>query len=175
MNPKLEAFCSDAVEALTSGLPLQTSLENIAANLSVLLIDPTFVGYAWAEANPPPKRLLHHDPQTDFYLLAHAQRAGKAGLPHSHGASWAIYGIARGYTDMIEWRHTSPASAEAVTLEPACSYRLGPGETRAYGPHLIHSTAHPEGAWVIRMTGTDLDRLPRFQFNPQRDRRLHHV
>jgi hypothetical protein len=76
---------------------------------------------------------------------------------------------------MIEWRRTNPASEEAAILEPVCSYQLRPGETRAYGPHLIHSTAHPQGAWVIRMTGTDLDRLPRFRFNPQRDRMIQHA
>jgi hypothetical protein len=39
-----------------------------------------------------------------------------------------------------------------------------------YLPHVIHSTAHPEKAWVIRVTGTDLDHLPRFRFHPQRDK-----
>ena len=29
---------------------------------------------------------------------------------------------------------------------------------------MIHSTAHPEKAWVIRVTGTDLDALPRYRF-----------
>jgi hypothetical protein len=41
---------------------------------------------------------------------------------------------------------------------------LGPGQTRAYGAGVIHSTAHPEKAWVIRVTGTDLDNLPRYRF-----------
>ena len=43
-------------------------------------------------------------------------------------------------------------------------YRLGPGETKAYGPCVIHSTAHPKKAWVIRVTGTDLDVLSRYHF-----------
>ena len=42
--------------------------------------------------------------------------------------------------------------------------RLGPGETKAYGPGVIHSTAHRKKAWVIRVTGTDLDVLPRYHF-----------
>ena len=32
---------------------------------------------------------------------------------------------------------------------------------------MIHSTAHPEKAWVIRVTGTDLDKLPRYHFRKQ--------
>ena len=35
------------------------------------------------------------------------------------------------------------------------------------GPGVIHSTAHPEKAWVIRVTGTDLDVLPRYHFRKQ--------
>jgi hypothetical protein len=46
-------------------------------------------------------------------------------------------------------------------------YCLGPGQTKAYGPGVIHSTAHPEKAWVIRVTGTDLDVLPRYHFGKQ--------
>jgi hypothetical protein len=39
-----------------------------------------------------------------------------------------------------------------------------------YLPHVIHSTAHPKKACVIRVTGTDLDHLPRFRFHPQQDK-----
>ena len=35
---------------------------------------------------------------------------------------------------------------------------------------MIHSTAHPEKAWVIRVTGTDLDAIPRFRFRPKTDK-----
>jgi hypothetical protein len=37
------------------------------------------------------------------------------------------------------------------------------------GPGVIHSTAYPERAWVIRVTGTDLDTIPRFRFRDRRD------
>ena len=56
-------------------------------------------------------------------------------------------------------------------LAPVSRYRLGPGQTKAYGPGVIHSTAHPQKAWVIRVTGTDLDVLPRYHFGKQ-DRML---
>src|SRR5262245_37635561 len=102
--------------------------------------------------------------ETDFYVLAHVQEGNKTGKPHSHGSSWAIYGNAREYTEMTEWRRTNPESEEHAVLRPVSSYRLGPGETKAYGPGVIHSTAHPKKAWVIRVTGTDLDVLPRYHF-----------
>lgn len=175
MSAKFQEFCGHAVAALSSGTPLPESLDAIAIKLSELLADAAFVSYAWTDADPPGRRLLHRDPQAGFYVLAHAHRVGKTGLPHSHGASWAIYGVARGYTDMIEWRRINPEEDGPAILSPAHRYRLAPGETRAYGPHLIHSTAHPDGAWVIRVTGADLDKLPRFQFNPKRDRMVEHA
>jgi hypothetical protein len=55
-------------------------------------------------------------------------------------------------------------------LEKTTAYALGPGETKAYPSHVIHSTAHPKTAWVIRVTGTDLDAIPRYHFRPQRDK-----
>src|SRR5215467_1787299 len=52
-------------------------------------------------------------------------------------------------------------------LVASSQYGLAPGQTRAYGPNVIHSTAHKEKAWVIRVTGTDLDKLPRYHFRKQ--------
>ena len=34
-------------------------------------------------------------------------------------------------------------------------------------PGVIHSTEHQQKAWVIRVTGTDLDKLPRYHFRKQ--------
>jgi hypothetical protein len=104
-------------------------------------------------------------------VLAHVHEGNKTGKPHSHGSSWAIYGNARASTEMTEWRRTNPEHEEHAVLEAARRYRLGPGDTQAYGPGVIHSTAHPEKAWVIRVTGTDLDHLPRYRFG-KKDRIL---
>lgn len=163
----LGEFCADLHDLLIAkGVG---ALPDIAEKLKLLLANPAFVVAAFAGA-PPPQRLLHHDPVTDAYVLAHVQPAGKSGRPHSHGASWAIYGTARGATEMTEWRRINPESDEHAELAASDRYVLRTGQTRAYGPHVIHSTAHPEGAWVIRITGTDLDKLPRYHFRPRQDR-----
>jgi hypothetical protein len=57
-------------------------------------------------------------------------------------------------------------------LAPVEHYALGPGQTRAYGPGVLHSTEHPQKAWVIRVTGTDVDAIPRFRFKPDRGDRI---
>jgi hypothetical protein len=111
--------------------------------------------------------VLFHDKELDFYVLAHVQEGGKKGKPHSHGSSWAIYGNAKAVTGMTEWRRVNPASDEHYELTMSSQYGLGVGQTRAYGPGVIHSTEHKQKAWVIRVTGTDLDKLPRYHFRKQ--------
>ncbi len=171
----LDQFCADTRATLQSSDALPDKLMRISEKLKLLLANPAFVASAFADDAPPGQRLLYRDPATDFHVLAHVQRAGKGGLPHSHGASWAVYGSARGYTDMTEWRRVNPETDEQAVLEEESKYRLDQGNTHFYAPHVIHSTAHPEKAWVIRVTGTDLDQLPRFRFDPRRDKIVAHA
>lgn len=166
----LNQFCSDLHTIIKA--KGQAGLPEVAEKLKGLLTNPEFVAATFSEETPPGKRLLWHDPETDAYVLAHVQQAGKGGNPHSHGASWAIYGNARGVTEMTEWRRVNPEGEETVTLEKSDFYALGPGQTRAYGSGVIHSTRHPEKAWVIRITGTDLDKIQRYAFRPRMDKIL---
>ena len=103
-------------------------------------------------------------------MLAHVQPPSRAGAPHTHGDSWAVYGTARGATVMTEYRRVDDGNPEGTALAVADRYTLGPGDTRAYHSGAIHSTAHAEPTWVVRVTGTDLDRLPRYRFDRTRDR-----
>ena len=73
---------------------------------------------------------------------------------------------------MTEWKRVNDAKEEAHVLQQSDKYELRPGQSRGYGPGVIHSTAHPHKAWVIRVTGTDLDHLPRYHFKRDRDRLL---
>lgn len=166
----LEQFCSDLhtlVKAKGQG-----GLPEVAEKLKGLLTNPAFVAATFNEDMEPGKRVLWHDPETDAYVMAHVQQAGKGGNPHSHGSSWAIYGNARGVTNMTEWRRVNPESEDAAVLEKSDYYALGPGQTKAYGSGMIHSTAHPDKAWVVRITGTDLDTIPRYAFRPRKDKIL---
>ena len=166
MNTDFERFTAGLVTTVKArGV---AGLSDIAEALRPLLRDPDFAALAFADRTIR-KRVLFHDADTDVYVLAHIHEAGKRGKPHSHGASWAIYGTVAGVTEMTEWRRINPDSEPHAVLEPSSRYRLGPGDTRAYPPHLIHSTAHPEDALVIRVTGTDLDRIPRYGFDPKHD------
>src|SRR3989304_994653 len=100
----LEQFCADHNAILTSGVPLAQALPRIAEKLSILLRNPQFVAETFNDDTPIGRRELHHDPDTDVYVLAHVQQGAKKGTPHSHGASWAVYGKARAFTDSHERR-----------------------------------------------------------------------
>lgn len=169
----LTDFCAD-LSATLKGKGVR-GLPEIAERLSQLLRNPAFVAETFDEDTPIGRRELWHDSETDAYVLAHVQEGGRVGKPHSHGASWAIYGTARGVTEMTEWRRVNPPGEDAAVLEKISEYALGPGQTRAYASGLIHSTAHPQKAWVIRITGTDLDAIPRYHFRAKTDTILERV
>ncbi len=169
MTYSLEDFCSDAHDILTASRD-QAALEAVAEKLKRLVVNPDFVSATFNDDMPPGKQELWHDPDTDMLVLAHVQKAGKSGKPHSHGQSWAVYANCRGVTNMTEWRRSNAEADDHAELEVAEQYGLGPGDSKAYGPDVIHSTAHPDGAWVIRVTGGDLDQLPRYRFDPKKDK-----
>ncbi|MGH6674863.1 MAG: hypothetical protein ACRECE_01380, partial [Xanthobacteraceae bacterium] len=169
----LDDFCKDLSATLkTKG---QNGLPDIARKLTELLNNGDFVAETFSEDTPIGRRELWHDPDTGAYVLAHVQEGGKVGKPHSHGASWAIYGTARGITEMTEWRRINPESEAGAVLEKTRQYALGPGQTRGYASGAIHSTAHPQKAWVVRITGTDLDAIPRYRFSSKTDKILEAV
>jgi len=170
MAYSLHEFCTDLSAALRA--KGEKGLPDIAAKLATLLANPAFVAETFSEDTPIGRRELWHDPETDAYVLAHVQEGGKVGKPHSHGASWAVYGTARGVTEMTEWRRVNPADEASAVLQKTSAYALGPGQTQAYSSGLIHSTAHPQKAWVIRVTGTDLDAIPRYHFRAKTDKIL---
>ena len=67
----LKEFCADHHALLTSGAPLAQALPQIAEKLAALLRNPEFVAESFSDDTPPGKRTLHHDPDTDVYVLAH--------------------------------------------------------------------------------------------------------
>ena len=170
----LAKFCADVHDIVRA--EGQDGLPHVAEKLRLLLANPAFVAATWDESTPPGKRVLHHDPDTDVYVLAHVHPAGRApGAPHSHGTSWAVYGNAKGFTDMTLWKRLNAESDDHAELVVADRYRLDEGQAQSYPSGAIHSTLQTGKAWVVRITGTDLDVLPRFRFKPGRDAIIDHV
>src|SRR3984893_16126484 len=138
----LDQFCTES-HAILKSKPLASALTQVADRLSRLLANPAFVAETFNADMKPGKRVLHHDPELDFYVMAHVQEGGKTGKPHSHGSSWAIYGNARAATEMTEWRRTNSDSEDHAELVVMSKYSLAPGPKRAYGANAIPLTAPP--------------------------------
>ena len=97
-------------------------------------------------------------------MLAHINDKARISPPHDHGASWAIYGQATKYTDMIEWaREDDGTDPKHAKLKPAKKYRLTPGKAGIYQNGAIHSIDYPDYARFIRVTGTNLDKINRIR------------
>src|SRR5262249_53974896 len=110
--------------------------------------------------------VLHDDAELGFQILAHLNEKPRVGSPHDHGRSWAIYGQAIEYTDMTEWERLSGgADPERGQLKPAKKYRLSPGHAGIYQDGKIHSIDYPARSCFVRVTGTNLDRIPRIMFD----------
>jgi hypothetical protein len=77
----LKDFCADT-HALLKAEPLAAALPQVAEKLSKLLVNPAFVAETFTDDTPVGKCVLHHDPELDFYVLAHVQEGAKTGKPH---------------------------------------------------------------------------------------------
>jgi len=169
MADTLEQFCRDAHDILKDG-ESDAARAKIAKRLESLLVDPGFVAQYFDPSKEAGQEVVYRDP-LGFNVLVHHNKATKQpGAPHDHGASWAVYGVARGFTDMTEWRRLDDGKREGhAQIERAKTYRLGVGHACAYPPRQIHNTFMPEGAWVVRVTGVDLDEIPRRRYVPEKN------
>lgn len=161
----LEAFCADCRAALKA-TPGPAGREAVRALLERLLANKEFVGMAVGPAAPHGRRTLYEDPELGFVVLAHVNAKAHRSPPHDHGASWAVYGQAVEHTDMTVWRRLDGGDgAGAARLEPVKTYRLDPGKAGVYDVGAIHSIDYPDGSRFVRVTGRDLDLVPRLKFD----------
>lgn len=159
MTYTLDAFCRDVRKAILDD-PGDGGREVIRDRLAELLKNEAFVAEHCAPDRAFGTYTLYHDEETDFHVLSHCFDNGSKSPPHDHGSSWAIYGQARGWTDMTVWERRDDGSEPGhAELAVKATYRLDPGEVGIFHPGDIHSIEFPDGARFIRVTGTDLNRV----------------
>lgn len=165
MSYTLEAFCRDCAQSLRAD-PGSGGKERVRIHLERLLADRDFVARHVGPDAALGVHLLYRDPDLGFCVLAHINREPRTSPPHDHGSSWAIYGQASAYTDMTEYRRqgdtVGPGHAE---LEVQRCYRLEPGQAGLYDVGAIHAIAYGEGARFVRVTGANLEQVPRLKFD----------
>jgi predicted metal-dependent enzyme (double-stranded beta helix superfamily) len=161
----LDQFIADCRSILARD-PGPNGREQVRIKLETLLRNPDFIREHCGEDTPRGLHVLYEDPKLGFQVLAHINEKARVSPPHDHGASWAIYGQATHYTDMIEWeREDDGKDAKHAKLTPAKKYRLMPGHAGIYQDGKIHSIDYPDYARFIRVTGTNLDRIDRVRFD----------
>jgi hypothetical protein len=140
--------------------------EEVRVKLEQLLANRDFVETYCGEQVPRGLKVLYEDPELGFQILAHINDKARVSPPHDHGASWAIYGQATHYTDMIEWeREDDGSNPDKAKLKPVKKYRLLPGHAGIYQDGTIHSIDYPDYARFVRVTGTNLDKIERVRFD----------
>ena len=159
----LDQFIADTRAALKRD-PGPAGRESVRANLERLLANQDFVARTCGDDAPLGLKVLYEDKDLGFQVLAHVNDKGRKSPPHDHGDSWAIYGQATKYTDMIEWERAGGDDSHAQ-LKEAKRYRLEPGHAGIYQDGKIHSIDYPDRARFIRVTGTNLDNIKRVRFD----------
>ena len=161
----LDQFINDCRSALSRD-PGPAGREQVRQNLERLLANRDFIEEYCGDNVPRGLKLLYEDPSLGFQILAHINDKARVSPPHDHGDSWAIYGQASKYTDMIEWiREDDGKDPKHAKLKPTKKYRLLPGQAGTYQDGTIHSIDYPDYARFVRVTGTNLDKIDRIRID----------
>jgi hypothetical protein len=163
LSPTLEQFAAECRTILKSE-PGPSGRRKICMRLETLLRDPQFVSSNVNEATPE-RQVLYEDPDLGFCILAHQYKGAKDSPPHDHGPSWAIYGQARGETEMTDFAPVAPASPDKPGKAKALrTYKLTPGQAYLYNEGDLHAPRRTGPTQLIRLEGMNMDRIKRLRF-----------
>ena len=165
MAYELDQFIADCRNFLKRD-PGPGGREQVRANLEKLLGNQDFVETYCGDNVERGLKVLYEDPELKFQVLAHINDKARVSPPHDHGESWAIYGQAKLWTDMIEWKREDDGSdPKHAKLTPEKKYRLEPGHAGIYQDGKIHSIDYPDRSRFVRVTGTNLDNINRIRID----------
>jgi len=163
MTITLEQFAAECHTILQSE-PGPSGRRKICMRLEQLLRDERFVSSVLNESTP--ERQVHYeDPELGFCVLAHSYQGPKNSPPHDHGPSWAIYGQAKGETEMTDYALAeAPAEGKPGKARPVRTYKLTPGTAYLYNEGDLHSPLRRGPTQLIRIEGMNMDRVKRAKF-----------
>jgi hypothetical protein len=161
MPHTLTSFAARVRDILESG-NTPAGRDKVAALLQDALRDRAFV-QAQFDGNSPERKVVYEDPQLGFCILAHHYTGAKKGPPHDHGPSWAIYGQADGETVMSDWE---PVAGQPGKVRKLREYTLAPGSAHVYNEGAVHAPSRSGPTRLIRIEGTNLERVARGSYQP---------
>ena len=159
----LEQFARECRDILRSD-PGPNGRKRICARLEELLRDRQFVD-ANVSDKTPERQVLYEDADLGFCILAHNYGGPKESPPHDHGPSWAIYGQAKGETEMTDYeRVAEPGEGKPGKARKVRTYKLTPGVAHVYNERDLHSPLRRGPTQLIRLEGLNMDRIKRARF-----------
>ncbi len=163
MTTPLQQFAAECRTILRSE-PGPSGRRQICMRLEELLRNPEFVSQNLDEKTPE-RQVLYEDPDLGFCVLAHSYKDPKDSPPHDHGPSWAIYGQAEGETEMTDYELVAaPAQGKPGKARSVRTYKLTPGAAYLYNEGDLHSPRRRGPTRLIRIEGTNMDRIKRLKF-----------
>jgi predicted metal-dependent enzyme (double-stranded beta helix superfamily) len=163
MGHTLEQFSTQCHDILKAE-PGPAGRKKVCALLQDVLKDQGFVAKNLDDTTPE-RKILYQDPQLGFCILAHSYKGAKESPPHDHGPSWAIYGQARGETEMSDYQLLEPATAEKPgKVRKVKTYKLTPGAAHVYNEGDLHSPKRAGPTQLIRIEGVNMETIKRFKF-----------
>ena len=161
MTYTLEQLAADIRAALTAA-PGPVGREQARRHVERACADQGFVAAHFGPGNSADRKILYEDPDLKFCICAHVYKGARGSSPHDHGPSWAIYGQAKGVTEMTDWRCLErPRDGRPGTVEKVRVYALKPGIAHLYNEGDLHSPRRDDDTCLIRIEGQDLSKIRR--------------
>jgi hypothetical protein len=132
--------------------------------LQTLLKDEDFIATHLGD-DVPERKVLYEDSDLGFCILAHVYQGVRESKPHDHGPAWAIYGQARGVTEMTDWELVEPASEDKPgKVRQSKTYTLRPGMAYLYNVGDLHSPRRTGPTRLIRIEGMNMEKVRRLAY-----------
>jgi predicted metal-dependent enzyme (double-stranded beta helix superfamily) len=165
MGYSLEQFAAECRRALAEH-PGVEGRKAVCALVQDVLKDEAFLAAQLGD-DQPERKVLYEDPQLGFCILGHVYQGAKTSDPHDHGPSWAIYGQARGRTEMSDWALVEPAAeGKPGKVRHVKDYTLTPGMAYLYNEGDLHSPRRDGPTRLIRIEGQNMDKVRRLAYRP---------
>jgi hypothetical protein len=157
----LEQLSADIRQALKADAG-PAGKQAVCKIVSKALLDQDFVAQHLTAEQCHPRKVLYEDPELGFCVCGHVYEGVSTGSPHDHGSSWAIYGVAVGDTEMVDWRIVKRGEGDApILVEPTKTYLMRPGDSHLYDVGAVHSPNRRGLTKLVRIEGENLDHVKR--------------
>jgi len=136
----------------------------VCALLQEYLKDEQFVS-TYVTDETPERKVLYEDAELGFCVLAHRYVGAKESAPHDHGPYWAIYGQARGETEMSDYALVEAAGPDKTgKARRTRTYKLTPSVAHVYNEGDLHSPKRVDSTSLIRIEGKNMEKVKRYKF-----------